>query len=108
MFAFVYMFARIALNVTATMMPLYLTTVTGFVQKPGKGIPFQIALVLLFSYTFSLLYSLYGQVRLTKKFVNRLIPLALSIVVTGLGSIPYAFLTTDPNVIWLIYPLAAI
>lgn len=39
-FAFVYMFARIALNVTATMMPLYLTTVSGFVQKPGKGIPF--------------------------------------------------------------------
>lgn len=59
-FAFVYMFARIALNVTATMMPLYLTTVAGFVQKPGKGIPYQIALVLLCSYTFSLLYSLYG------------------------------------------------
>lgn len=107
-FAFVYMFARIALNVTATMMPLYLTSVSGFVQQPGKGIPYQIALVLLCSYTFSLLYSLYGQVFLTKRFINRLIPLALSILVTGVGSIPYAFLTTNPAVLWLIYPLAAI
>jgi Na+/melibiose symporter-like transporter len=34
-FALVYMFARIALNSTATMMPLYLTSVTGFVEVPG-------------------------------------------------------------------------
>jgi len=32
----------------------------------------------------------------------------MSIVVTGLGSVPYAFLNTDPGVLWLIYPLAAI
>ncbi len=38
-FAFVYMFARMALNSTATMMPLYLTSVTGFVELPGQGIP---------------------------------------------------------------------
>ena len=31
-FGFVYMFARMALNCTATMMPLYLTSCTGFVE----------------------------------------------------------------------------
>jgi hypothetical protein len=29
------MFARMALNTTATMMPLYLTVCTGFVEIPG-------------------------------------------------------------------------
>jgi hypothetical protein len=56
-FGFVYMFARMALNSTATMMPLYLTTCTGFVEKPGKGIPPQIALVPLCSYVCSLLFT---------------------------------------------------
>jgi uncharacterized membrane-anchored protein len=35
-------------------------------------------------------------------------PLALSVIVTSLGSIPYAFLTKNPSNNWLVYPLAAI
>lgn len=59
------MFARVALNTTATMMPLYLTTVTGFIEQPDKGIPPQIALVPLCSYICSIIYTLKFQAKLT-------------------------------------------
>lgn len=97
-----------ALNSTATMMPLYLTTCTGFEEEPGKGIPFQIALVPLCSYTASLLWTQFGQAILTQKFRNRLVPLTISVVVTSIGSIPYAWLNSDPMNNWLVYPLGAI
>ena len=35
-------------------------------------------------------------------------PLALSVMVTSLGSIPYVFLTKSASNNWLVYPLAAI
>lgn len=35
-------------------------------------------------------------------------PLALSIIVTCAGSVPYAFLTTSSSINWLVYPLAMI
>lgn len=59
------MSARIALNSTATMMPLYLTSVTKFTPKPGMDTSAQIASVPLVSYTFSLLFSLFAQARIT-------------------------------------------
>jgi Na+/melibiose symporter-like transporter len=64
-FGFVYMFARMALNSTATMMPLYLTICTGFEEVPGEGIPPQIALVPLCSYTSSLIFTQYIQAPMT-------------------------------------------
>ena len=59
------MSARIALNSTATMMPLYLTAVTQFRPKPGMDTSAQIASVPLVSYLFSLLFSLFAQARIT-------------------------------------------
>jgi MFS family permease len=35
-------------------------------------------------------------------------PLALSIIITGAGSIPYAFLSSQISYIWLVYPLACV
>lgn len=102
------MFARLALNVTATMMPLYLNTVTGFEQTESGAIPPQIALVPLCSYICSLIFSLWIQAPLTQYFRNRLIPMIISVVVTTIGSLPYAFLNTNPSINWLIYPCAAI
>jgi len=64
-FGGVYMFARLALNVTATMQPLYLTTVTGFVAKEAEGTSPIIAAVPLCSYICSLLFSVYFQAPLT-------------------------------------------
>jgi hypothetical protein len=108
-FGFVYMFARIALNTTATMMPLYLATVTGFEQKGTDGsIPPQIALVPLCSYVCSLIFSIKFQQPLTQHFRNRLIPLVISTLVTTTGSLPYMFLTTNASTRWLVYPCAAV
>ena len=51
------MFARISLNTTATMMPLYLSTVSEYKPPEGLETPVAIAAVPLASYIFSLLYS---------------------------------------------------
>ena len=34
--------------------------------------------------------------------------MAISVVITSLGTIPYFFLTTDTSTRWLVYPLAAV
>ena len=107
-FGLVYTFARMALNTTATMMPLYLTTVTGYEEVPGKGIPAPIAAVPLCSYICSLIYTQYGQAKLSQMFRSRIMPLVFSCVFTTIGSVPYAFLNSDPSVTWLVYPLACV
>lgn len=97
-----------ALNCTATMMPLYLTVCTGFIELPGKGIPFEIALVPLCSYICSLLFTQFGQARMTQKLRSRLVILVISMIITIIGTLPYVFLTTDPYNRWLVYPLACV
>ena len=51
------MFARISLNTTATMMPLYLTTVSKYEPIDGMVTPIELASVPLASYIASLLFS---------------------------------------------------
>ena len=97
-----------ALIVTATMMPLYLTTVTGFISTPDKGIPAPIAAVPLCSYICSLIYTLKGQAKLSQMFRSRIFPLTISILFTSVGSVPYVFLNQTSNDKWLVYPLACI
>ena len=55
------MFARISLNTTATIMPLYLTAVTKYEAPEGLATPVALASVPLASYICSLLYSLFLQ-----------------------------------------------
>jgi Na+/melibiose symporter-like transporter len=56
-FGLVYMFVRLALNMTATFTPFYLTTVCGFVSDEGTSVA--IAAEPLVSYSFSLILSVY-------------------------------------------------
>ena len=57
-YGFVYMFVRIAINVTMTMQPFYITRVTGFgnasveSEDKVKETPPQVAIVPLLSYIF--------------------------------------------------------
>lgn len=106
-FGLVYMFARISLNTTATIMPLYLTTVSKFVPPEGKETAIALAAVPLAAYVASLLYSVFLQNWITQRFRNRLIPMFMSIIVTALGSLPMAFLG-DGDIRWLIYFAAMI
>ena len=57
-FGLVYMFARISLNTTATIMPLYLEKVTKYQTDDGKGTAVAIAAVPLAAYLSSLLFSI--------------------------------------------------
>ena len=107
LFGGVYMSARIALNSTATMMPLYLKTVTEFTPRPGMETSGQIAAVPLVSYIFSLLFSLFLQAKITQKFANRLVPMLMAFVVTSLGSIPLGFLDGSGDR-YIVYPCAAL
>jgi len=84
------MFARLALNMTATFTPLYLTTVCGFVSDEGTS--FAIASVPLASYTFSLIFSIFFQAKITQKYRNRFIPMMMALILTAIGSLPFMFL----------------
>ena len=106
-FGVVYMSARIALNATATMMPLYLRTVCLFTPRPGMETSAQIASVPLVSYIFSLIFSLTLQARITQKFANRLVPMAMAFVVTTIASVPLGFLDGS-DIRYLVYPCAAL
>lgn len=106
LFGMVYMFARLALNMTATFTPLYLTSVTGFVTDGGTS-PV-IASVPLSAYVFSLLFSVFAQAPITQKFRNRFIPMLMAAVVTTASSVPFLFLSEDSWDKWLVYPLASV
>ena len=45
---------------------------------------------------------------MTQRLANRLTPLIISVVVTTVGTLPYAFLTTSASNNWLVYPLACV
>ena len=99
------MFVRLALNMTATFTPFYLTTVCGFVSDEGTSVA--IAAEPLVSYTFSLILSVCFQAKITQKFRNRFIPMLMSLVLTTIGSVPFMFLSSDNWSAYLVYPLAA-
>jgi Na+/melibiose symporter-like transporter len=101
------MFARLALNVNATMMPYYLVTVTAYEPLDGLETSPVIAAVPLITYICSLIFTVFIQKPLTQRFRNRLIPMLVSVVVTTMGSVPLLFLSPDPNTRWLVYPCAA-
>jgi len=62
------MLVRIAVNVTMSVQPFYLITVTGFEKTEENPTPIAIALVPLVSYIFSLVFSLFFY----KKMMNLL------------------------------------
>lgn len=110
-FGLVYMFARIALNTTATIMPLYLVKTQGFLPKDGgEGTNINVAGVPLSSYVASLCWSAFAQNWVTQKFRNRLIPMMMAICITAVGSIPMAFLGSGDlrYMIYLLAPLQGI
>lgn len=93
-FGLVYMFARISLNTTATILPLYLSETLGFKNASSEGTNINLAGVPLSSYIASLAWSAFAQNAVTQHFRNRLIPMVIAIAVTAVGSIPMAFLNS--------------
>lgn len=101
------MFARISLNTTATILPLYLTEVNKFEPSGDQDTAIELASVPLASYVAAMLYTICLQKPITQKFRNRLIPMGISIVVTALGSLPMAFLGSGDGR-YAVYALSAL
>ena len=91
LFGLVYTFARIALNINATMMPFFMVGVLGF-EAELTGISPAIAAVPLITYSSSLLFTLYLQEYIIRRFANRLIPMIMALVVICIGSFPLLFI----------------
>lgn len=93
-FGLVYMFARLALNCNATMMPFYLISSLQFKPLPGLETSPVIALVPLISYMCSLVFTLKFQKPITQRFANRFIPMLMALIVTTIGALPLLFVST--------------
>jgi len=107
-YGFVYMLVRIAVNVTMSVQPFYLIHVTGFVTTEDNPTPIAIALTPLVSYITSLIFSLMLYKPMLQRLRNRFYPLFISIMIISLGSLPYVFLNSNPNVRWMVYLLSSI
>mmetsp|Transcript_42415 Transcript_42415/g.31068 ORF Transcript_42415/g.31068 Transcript_42415/m.31068 type:complete len:255 (-) Transcript_42415:405-1169(-) len=104
----VYMVVRVAVNVTMSVMPFYLIYVTNFEQTEQNPTPLAVALVPLFQYTFSLLFSLFLYKPMMNWFKNRLYPLVISVIVLTVGSVPLLFLGENEKIDWIVYIASSI
>jgi Na+/melibiose symporter-like transporter len=104
----VYMLVRIAVNVTMSVQPFYLIHVTGFIKTKDNPTPIAIALTPLLSYVTSLIFSLMLYKPMLQRLRNRFYPLFLSVMIISLGSLPYVFLDSNPDVRWVVYLLSSI
>ena len=104
----IYMFVRLAMNLSMTVIPFYLIHVLDVRdpnEHPDKGIPTIIALVPLVSFIMSTIFSLFVYNRLVNHFGNRLIPLFIGCCVISIGSAPFLFL--QPSFRWLVFICAS-
>lgn len=102
------MFARVSLNVTATVMPLYLTETLGFVGEGTIDTSFAIAAVPLYAYICSMIFSVFGQSSLQARYKSRRVPMLLAFVFTCVSSIPMLLLDKVDWCKQLVYPCACI
>lgn len=103
----VYMFARLAMNLTMTAIPFYLKYVLEF-NDGSEGdeenldqTPIEIALVPLCSYFCSIVFSIFFYQRMLAYFGNRLSPLLVGAILVSISSVPFLFMTKDFR--WLVY-----
>jgi len=94
------MFARIALNTTATIMPFYISICLGYGHPEDLTfIPYQVSAVPLCSYSCSLLWSACFQARVTQRLRNRLYLMIIGTFFSVVGSIPLLFIGGKSNTI---------
>ena len=105
----IYMSSRVALNVTATLMPLYLTRALGFSGDRQLDTSFAIAAVPLYLYICSMLFSVFCQARVQSRTPNSRAPLMMiALVITALSSLPMIVLEKEDWCKHLIYPCACL
>ena len=104
--AMIYMFSRVSLNVTATVMPLYLSETLGFQGERQIDTSFAIAAVPLYAYICSMIFSVFGQSRVTARYRSRKAPMVLALLFTTVSSIPLLLLDKYDWCKQMVYPCA--
>jgi Na+/melibiose symporter-like transporter len=104
----VYMFVRLSINVTQSVIPYYLQFILRFDKTEDGGTPFEFSIILLISTVGSIINSLLIQAVIEKKIKNanrnRLILMSLAAFFVSIGCVPMFFL--DENFKYPIYLLA--
>jgi hypothetical protein len=95
----VYMFVRLSINVTQSVMPFYMEYMLKYQKTEDGGTPVEISIVLLISTLGSILNSSVLQsvieARITNPKNNRLVMIAISTAFVGIGCVPMFFLDKD-------------
>jgi Na+/melibiose symporter-like transporter len=95
----VYMFVRLSINITQSVIPFYMEYVLEFKKTADGGTPVEISIVLLISTIGSILNSVYLQSAIEKNITNprrnRLIMITIASVFVIIGCVPMFFLTAE-------------
>jgi Na+/melibiose symporter-like transporter len=105
----VYMFIRLSINVTCTVIPFYLEYILKYKKTENGGTPLEFSIVMLISTVGSIFNSLVIQYFIEKAIQShnkRKILMAISAVTVVLGCVPMMFLNEDNR--WPIYGMAFI
>jgi Na+/melibiose symporter-like transporter len=98
-YIFVYMFVRLCINMTQSVIPYYLENVLRFDKTEEGGTPIEFSIILLISTVGSIMNALWFQVVISKKLKNsknsRVIIMFLAFVFVLAGCLPMYFLNPD-------------
>jgi Na+/melibiose symporter-like transporter len=110
MYMLVYMFVRLSINITQSVIPFYMEYMLKFHKTQDGGTPIEISIVLLISTFGSILNSTVLQSAIERKIKNprnnRLVMISISALFVLLGCVPMFFLSEELN--YPIYGLAFI
>lgn len=96
----VYMFVRMAINVSSSMIPFYCKNVLGWNNEDGTT-PIQISIFLIIIYTGSVFNSLFLESFILKKFHkknHRIVLFTLAVIVILVGCLPLYFLNASTSI----------
>lgn len=97
-YIFVYMFVRLSINITSTVIPFFMELVLGYEKTADGGTPYEITICLLISTIGSISNSLIIQKFIekhTKTHNKRIILIIISTIFVAAGCIPLFFLSKD-------------
>lgn len=105
----VYMFIRLSINITSTMLPFYMEIVLGYSLTEDGGTPYQITICLLLSTIGSIFNSLFLEKIIEKnssRKYQRITLLIIALIFVAIGCLPLYFLTKELR--WPLFILAFI
>lgn len=98
-YIFCYMFVRLSINITQSIIPFYMEYMLGFKKTPDGGTRVEISVVLLISTIGSIFNSVLLQPmivgRIKNQRSNRLVMITVSLIFVAIGCVPMFFLNNE-------------